>query len=49
MCYEYDWMQEVRETEEARDIRESAERLTKPMETAPPRAPEPAAAEPVAA
>ena len=36
MCYEYDWMQEVTESEEARSIRESAEQLTKPVETAPP-------------
>jgi len=49
MCYEYDWMQEITESEEARRIRESADKLTKPMETPPPRVAEPAAAEPVAA
>ena len=49
MCYEYDWMQEVKESEEARRIKESAERLTKPMETAPPRVPEPTREEPVPA
>ena len=36
MCYEYDWMQEVKESEEARSIKESADKLTKPVETAPP-------------
>ena len=49
MCYEYDWMQEVASSEEARSIHERAEKLTKPVETAPPRAAEPAREEPVPA
>jgi|RhiMetdeSRZDD1v2_1073273.scaffolds.fasta_scaffold311449_2 hypothetical protein len=49
MCYEYDWMQDIAESEEARRIRESADKLTKPMETAPPRVPEPTREEPVPA
>ena len=40
MCYEYDWMQEVNVTEETRSIAESAEKLMKEIETAPPRAAE---------
>ena len=49
LCYVYDWMQEVTESEEARSIRESADKLTKPVETAPPRLAEPKREEPVPA
>jgi hypothetical protein len=49
MCYEYDWMQEVTESEEARSIRDSADKLTKLVETAPPRMAEPRREEPVPA
>ena len=49
MCYEYDWMQEVTESEDARSIRDSADKLTKPVETAPPRVAEPRREEPVPA
>ena len=41
MCYEYDWMQEVTQTEEARSISESADQLAKPTEAAPPGVAEP--------
>jgi hypothetical protein len=41
MCYEYDWMQEVTATEETRQIAESADRLTKEIESAPPKVAEP--------
>jgi hypothetical protein len=49
MCYDYDWMQEVTESDEARAIRDSADKLTKPIETAPPRVVEPTRKEPVPA
>ena len=51
MCYEYDWMQEVTESEDARSIRDSADKLSqiKPIETAPPRVAEPRREEPVPA
>jgi hypothetical protein len=47
MCYEYDWMQKVSESEDARRIKEKADQLTKQDErapappTAPPRTKEP--------
>ena len=37
MCYEYDWMQKVTESEEARKVKEKADQLTKQDEKAPPR------------
>ena len=49
MCYEYDWMQEVTQTEEARSINESADNLVRPIEAAPPRAAEPKVEEAVPA
>ena len=49
MCYEYDWMQEVTQTEEARSISESADQLVKPIEAAPPGRAEPATEEAVPA
>ena len=49
MCYEYDWMQEVTQTEEARSISESADKLVRPMVEAAPPAAQPQAEEPVAA
>jgi len=50
MCYEYDWMQEVTHTEEARGISESADKLVKPNEAAaPPKEAEPATEEAVPA
>ena len=49
MCYEYDWMQEATQTEEARSISESADNLVKPIEAAPPSVAEPAAEEAVPA
>ena len=41
MCYEYDWMQEVTQTEEARSINESADKLVKAIEATPPKVAEP--------
>ena len=49
MCYEYDWMQEVTQTEEARSINESADKLVRPSEPAPPRVAEPKVEETVSA
>jgi hypothetical protein len=49
MCYEYDWMQEVTQTEEARSISESADKLAKPVEATPPRVAEPQTEEAVPA
>jgi len=50
MCYEYEWMQIVTETEEARRIREKADELVKQKDTAPPRPAEaPQTREPVPA
>ena len=49
MCYEYDWMQEVTQTEEARSISESADKLVKPVEVAPSKVAEPATEEAVPA
>ena len=41
MCYEYDWIQKVSETEEARRIKEKADQLTKQTDSAPPKPAEP--------
>jgi hypothetical protein len=41
MCYEYDWMQNVTESEEARKVKEKANELIKQPDKAPP---QPAAA-----
>ena len=50
MCYEYDWMQKVTETEEARTIKEKADQLTKQDGNSPPRPAEaPQTREPVPA
>jgi len=49
MCYEYDWMQEVTHTEEARSISESADKLVTPIEAAPPKVAEPVTEEAVPA
>lgn len=50
MCYEYDWMQAVTETEETRRIKERSEQLIKPDDPAPPRpAEQPTTEEPVPA
>jgi hypothetical protein len=49
MCYEYDWMQEVTQTEEARSISESADKLSKPIEAPPPKEAAPQAEEAVPA
>ena len=35
MCYEYDWMQKVTESEETRSIKEKADQLVKQDEKAP--------------
>jgi hypothetical protein len=37
MCYEYDWMQKVSESEDARKVKEDADKLVKQEDKAPPR------------